>query len=71
MNSSNSSGGISFIGLLTIVFVVLKLCKVIDWSWLWVLSPIWISAAFILIIVVIMIIYAKKSGGKIHWRFKL
>ena len=71
MNNSSSSGGISFVGLLTIVFVVLKLCKVIDWSWLWVLSPIWISAALILIIVVIMIIYAKKSGGKIHWRFKL
>lgn len=37
------SGGIGFAGLLTIVFVVLKLTGVITWSWLWVLSPLWIS----------------------------
>lgn len=44
MNKNNStSGGIGFTGLLTIVFIVLKLCHVIEWSWLWVLSPIWIS----------------------------
>jgi hypothetical protein len=45
-NSSSSSGGggVGFVGLLTIAFVVLKLCGVIRWSWLWVLSPIWISA---------------------------
>ena len=69
-NSSSSSGGIGFVGLLTIAFVVLKLCKVINWSWIWVLSPIWISVALLIIIVIIMVIYAKKSGGKIHWRFK-
>ncbi len=42
-NSSNSSagGGISFCGLLAIVFIVLKLCHVIDWSWWWVTAPIW------------------------------
>ena len=43
-NTSNASGGgIGFAGVLTIVFIVLKLCGVIDWSWLWVLSPLWIS----------------------------
>ena len=42
MSEKNTSGGIGFVGLLTIVFIVLKLCKVIAWSWLWVLSPIWI-----------------------------
>ncbi len=42
-NSSTSSGGIGFVGLLTIVFIVLKLMDVITWSWWWVLSPIWIS----------------------------
>ena len=35
----SSSGGIGFTGLLTIVFIVLKLLGVINWSWLWVLSP--------------------------------
>lgn len=40
---SRNSGGIGFTGLLTIAFIVLKLTHVIDWSWWWVLSPIWIS----------------------------
>jgi hypothetical protein len=39
------SNGISFTGLLTILFIGLKLGKVITWSWIWVLSPIWISLA--------------------------
>lgn len=55
-SSSSSSSGIGFVGLLTIVFITLKLLEitqVAQWSWWWVLSPIWISAiAFIVIIVV-------------------
>ena len=43
-SSSSSSSGIGFIGLLTIAFIVLKLTGFIDWSWWWVLSPLWISA---------------------------
>jgi len=46
-NTSNKSGGIGFVGLLTIVFITLKLCGVINWTWLWVLSPIWISIALV------------------------
>lgn len=42
-NSSSSSGGVSFIGLLTILFIALKLTGVIAWGWFWVLSPIWIT----------------------------
>ena len=42
-SSSSSSSGIGFCGLLTIVFITLKLCGVIAWSWLWVLSPLWIG----------------------------
>lgn len=49
--SNNSyGGGIGFGGLLAIVFITLKLCKVIDWSWLWVLSPIWIPLGLVGII---------------------
>lgn len=48
-----SSGGIGFTGLLTIVFIVLKLLGKIDWSWFWVLSPIWISFLIALIVFVI------------------
>lgn len=54
-SSNSSSGGIGFAGLLTVAFIVLKLCNVIQWSWLWVLSPIWISA---LIVVAILIVFA-------------
>lgn len=39
MDSNSSSGGAEFCGLLTIVFIILKLCNVIAWSWVWVLSP--------------------------------
>ena len=35
--------------LLTIIFVVLKLCKVIAWSWWWVFSPLWITAILVII----------------------
>lgn len=66
MNNSNS-GGIGFGGLLTIVFIILKLCKVINWSWLWVLSPIWISIALVIVITIIMVIWGKSRGGD-HWR---
>jgi hypothetical protein len=52
-SSSSSSGGIGFAGLLTIVFIVLKLLHKIGWSWVWVLSPLWIGAglaiAFLLV----------------------
>jgi hypothetical protein len=34
--------GVSFSGLLAITFIVLKLIDVIQWSWVWVLAPIWI-----------------------------
>ena len=49
-----SASGIGFGGLLTIAFIVLKLCGIIDWSWLWVLSPLWISAALVVAILVIL-----------------
>jgi len=50
MASTSSSGGMGFGSVLTVVFVVLKLTKVISWSWLWVLSPTWIILAFVAIL---------------------
>lgn len=55
-NSSRSSGGVGFGGLLTILFIGLKLGKVIDWSWWWVLSPLWITAAFSAVVIVVMLL---------------
>ena len=53
----DQTGGIGFFGLLTIAFIVLKLCRVIDWSWWWILSPIWIPILFALVSVFILLIY--------------
>jgi hypothetical protein len=66
-SSSSASGGIGFVGLLTIVFIVLKLLKVISWSWVWVLSPIWIFASVLLLILGIGMLIAfidYKKGDK-------
>lgn len=56
-NSSHNCFGVGFCGLLAIAFIVLKLTGVIAWSWLWVLSPLWIPAAFILAVVVLWIVF--------------
>jgi hypothetical protein len=53
-NSSSSSSGIGFGGLLTILFIGLKLTGHIDWSWWWVLSPIWITIGIVIIILIIV-----------------
>jgi hypothetical protein len=52
-NNSTNGGGIGFCGLLTIVFIVLKLTNYIDWSWWWVLSPLWISLGLAIFIVLL------------------
>jgi hypothetical protein len=52
-SSSPQSTGVSFGGLLTIAFIVLKLTGVIAWSWWWVLAPLWIG--FLLAVVLLLI----------------
>lgn len=63
-SSSSAGGGIGFLGLLAVVFIVLKLCHVIDWSWWWVLAPIWGQVALIALAVIVigLIIIIKKDG---------
>ena len=53
-NNSNSRTGIGFTGLLQLLFIALKLVGVINWSWLWVLSPTWISLVIVVICLIIM-----------------
>ena len=55
-NKNTNKGGVGFCGLLTIAFIVLKLCHVIEWSWVWVLSPIWIVLAIVVVIAVLLVI---------------
>ena len=59
-SSSSSSSGIGFSGLLTITFVVLKLLNVIDWSWWWVLSPLWIGAILVVLIIAIYVLLGGR-----------
>jgi hypothetical protein len=50
------TGGIGFFGLLTIVFITLKLTGYINWSWWWVLAPLWMPLSVIFGILAIMFI---------------
>jgi len=55
-SSSSASGGIGFAGLLTCIFITLKLLGKIEWSWWWVLSPVWISILVTIVILIICLI---------------
>ena len=68
MNRRNSDikvtyQGIGFTGILTIVFIVLKLLGKISWSWVWVLAPLWISFAFGLLMFVVLIILVAIANS--------
>lgn len=68
----NATGGISFIGLLQIVFITLKLCKVIDWSWWWVMAPfeLWLIIGVLLISVGIFMVMTVKILDMIQKRIR-
>jgi len=57
-NNSSSSGGIGFLGLLTILFIGLKLTHYIDWSWWWVLAPLWGGLALVVVILLVVGVFA-------------
>ena len=52
-NTKAESGGIGFIGALTLIFIVLKLTGNITWSWWWVLSPLWLPITALLGLILI------------------
>lgn len=72
-NRNSSSSGIGICGVLTIVFIVLELVGVINWSWLWVLCPLWINILLTVIVLVIIAIIDDKArkktwkSGRIKW----
>ncbi len=63
-NEKVRNGGIGFISVLTLIFIVLKLTNNISWSWIWVLSPIWILAILIILIFGIILVAGKIKKGK-------
>ena len=61
INIQIGGSGIGLGTLLTVAFVVLKLCKVINWSWVWVLAPLWISVglSIIILLIILLILWIK------------
>jgi len=59
-SNSGLSGGLSFESLLQVAFIVLKLCKVITWSWIWVLSPTWIPTIILVVVIIVAHIHKKR-----------
>lgn len=53
-NNNSKSSEIGFCGLLTIVFIVLKLTNYINWSWWWVTSPLWMPIAILLAVILLV-----------------
>ena len=52
---------LKFFGIIEIVFIILKLTGLIDWSWIWVLSPLWISLGLCVITITVFLIYMRKK----------
>lgn len=53
-NNNQTSGGIGIATVLTIVFIVLKVCNLITWSWVWVLSPLWIGFGLVILLLTVV-----------------
>ena len=70
MSNDNSSSGIGFHSLLTILFIALKLTGYVNWSWLWVLSPLWISFTLIIVVYSVMGIVYLASKATINGKAK-
>lgn len=64
MNNKTKQGGLGIVSVLTIFFIVLKLLGVIQWSWIWVLSPIWISAVIAVAVFSVILIVGRIKKGK-------
>jgi len=54
--------GIGFIGMLTLIFIVAKIWGKLNWSWWWIISPIWITLGVAVIIIGIVLLVAWIQG---------
>ncbi len=66
MSDKNTYQGLTFTSALLLIFITLKLTNVIDWSWWWVLSPIWVTLSLFLMIISAALIYISfyKKGKR-------
>ena len=51
--------GLGFVDALTLLFIALKLTGQIDWNWVWVLSPIWISISFLAVLAIVILLIGR------------
>ena len=58
----NVNIGSLFTILLAIAFIVLKLCHVIEWSWIWVLAPLWIPIVLVITIIIFIAVFTGIIG---------
>lgn len=56
-----ASGGLGLLEVLTIVFIVLKLCGLISWSWWLVLMPLWIELGVIVVLLIILFVVIGRD----------
>lgn len=62
MKDSNiNNGGVGIGTVVLIVFIILKLCGVINWPWIWVLSPLWIGFILTVILIIIAVIIRIRT----------
>lgn len=61
-----ASGGIGFLGLLTIVFITLKLTGVISWSWWWVTAPLWIPVGVVAVVVILVAVIGVLVNRRVQ-----
>lgn len=61
-SKSQAAGGIGFLGLLAIVFITMKLLCIIDWSWWWVLAPLWMPVGILLAFIVCVVLVVAISS---------
>lgn len=64
MKDSNRSSGIGILGVLEIIFIILKLVSVINWSWWLVLIPLWIDIGIFVVYLIVYFIAYKHSYNK-------
>lgn len=70
MDKNTGSSGIGLSTVLTLIFVVLKLVGVIDWSWWWVFSPTLISTGLTILIIIGVVIYEIHDNKKYGFEYK-
>ena len=63
-NTSSSSGGMGILGVLQIIFIVLKCLNLIDWSWKVVFIPTWISLGLLVLALILMVTYEVYYARK-------